>query len=342
MIQTEIRNSRLYQKVLGCLLGGLIGDAMGAPVECWDYKRIIAEFGEIVDFSGEGTDDSLIKAVLCKAIIENEGYVTADEFAQSFLKNITKEGGFDLLFIPVQNMYHKIQDDVCLPVDAGYGNMHSSSSAMAISPMGIINASNPRQAALEAYEVAGLIHSGPAAFCRDAASAMAAAVAEAFSPAATVQSILKASTAYLHRKSSKAMINAIENTLAMACECADYQKFRETFYQSGLKMSLQCDSRETVPCALALFYLANGDPVKCIQYSANFGRDSDTIGTMAGALAGAFKGVKELRPEWVAKIGKNGEAQGKLAERLAGIAVMRINHLKDVITGFDQLQKTCQ
>ena len=69
-----------------------------------------------------------------------------------------------------------------LPVNAGMGNMQSSSSAMSISPMGLINACNPRQAALETYDVAGLIHSGDTNFCRDAACAMAAAVAEAMKP----------------------------------------------------------------------------------------------------------------------------------------------------------------
>ncbi len=71
---------------------------------------------------------------------------------------------------------------------------------MSISPMGIINACNPRQAALETFDVAGLIHAGDSTFCRDGACAMAAAVAEAMKPVATVDSILDASTAYLHKQ----------------------------------------------------------------------------------------------------------------------------------------------
>ena len=59
--------------------------------------------------------------------------------------------------------------------------------------------------------------------------------------------------------------------------------------------------QETVPCVLALFYLADGDPVKSIIYGANFGRDADTIATMVGSPCGAYKGVDGLRPEWVEK-----------------------------------------
>ena len=63
----------LYDKVYGCLIGGLIGDAMGAPVEGWDYKKIIETHGEISDFTGDGTDDSAIRMILCYAIIQNGG-----------------------------------------------------------------------------------------------------------------------------------------------------------------------------------------------------------------------------------------------------------------------------
>jgi len=199
-----MEKSLLYSKVYGCLIGGLIGDAMGAPVENKHYKEIEEKYGEINDFEGSGTDDSAIKLILCDAIISNKGYVTADEFAQAFLRN---DKYYNLFYIPVKNMYHKIKDSLVLPVYAGLGNMQSSSSAMSISPMGLINACNPRQAALETYDVAGLIHAGDTTFCRDAACAIAAAVAEAMKPEATVDSIIEASTAYLHNISAKVMIS---------------------------------------------------------------------------------------------------------------------------------------
>ena len=56
-----------------------------------------------------------------------------------------------------------------LPAYAGWGNMQSSSTDMAISPMGIINACNPRQAVLETLDVASFIHhGGNVGYCRDA------------------------------------------------------------------------------------------------------------------------------------------------------------------------------
>lgn len=80
-------HSELYDKVYGCLLGGLIGDAMGAPSEGMTWQERAEKLGEITDFDGAGTDDSAIKQILCEAILDGGGYATADEFAASFLRN---------------------------------------------------------------------------------------------------------------------------------------------------------------------------------------------------------------------------------------------------------------
>ena len=289
----------LFKKVYGCLLGGIIGDAMGAPAEGMTYNEIEKKFGWIDDFEGAGTDDSAIKLILCEAIIKSGGHVSADEWAEAFLANKKKYYGY--FYIPVRNMFHKIESKLSLPVYAGLGNMHSSSSAMSISPMGIINACNPRRAALETYDAAGLIHAGSSTFCRDGACVIAAAVAEAMSPKATVDSVVEASYRYLHKTSSKELLDRIHLTMDILQRTGNYEAFRKAYYKKCLG-DIVSDSRETVPCVLALFKLAKGDPVKGIEYGANFGRDADTIGTMLGALIGAFKGVDGLKKEWVAKI----------------------------------------
>jgi ADP-ribosylglycohydrolase len=315
----NIKGNKAFDKVYACLIGGIIGDAMGAPTEGKTYQQIEEEFGEVIDFEGSGTDDSIIRSILSQSLIENKGQITADEFGESFLKN---EDKYNYFFIPVKNMYHKIQQKLSLPVDAGWGNMQSSSSAMSISPMGIVNACNPRQAALETYDVAGLIHAGISNFCRDGACAIAAAIAEALKPKATVDSVIHASTAYLHKTSAAEMIGCIRQAVALAKETGNYKDFRHKFYEKHL-YSIISDSRETVPCTFALFYLAEGDPVKAIIYAANFGRDADTIGTMVGGLCGALKGVNAFKDEWVKKVDKNNPEQRELAKKLIEIAAMK-------------------
>lgn len=290
--------SSLRSKIRGCLLGGLIGDAMGAPSENKTYEQIAELFGELTDFEGAGTDDTAVRLVLIDAIVASNGHPRIDDFAAAFLRTERTARGF--WWVPVWNMFHKLQDGLTLPVDVGWGNMHSSSSAMAISPMGILNAGDPRRAARETFEVASLIHNGPTGFSRDAACAMAAAVAAAFATDATVESVLDAATAYLLPTSAHVMRDEIAAYQEIAARTSSYEAFRTASYARGLRHFV-ADPRETVPVTLALFRLCGGDPNRAVIMGANYGRDADTIATMVGGLAGALSGAEAIRPEWVAK-----------------------------------------
>jgi len=66
MTENRVPNANLMTRVRGCLLGGAIGDALGAPVEFISWPQIRANFGAdgIVDFApaygrvGAITDDT--------------------------------------------------------------------------------------------------------------------------------------------------------------------------------------------------------------------------------------------------------------------------------------------
>lgn len=328
-------SSLLHDKILGCLLAAEIGDAMGSPAENKTYQEIAARFGEIDDFSGSGTDDSALKHILCDAILANQGYPGADAWADAWLAQ--EEVFFKGLFwTPVMNSFWRLRAENIAPREAGLGNMVSSSSAMCISPVGMINAGNPRQAALETFELAGLIHHN---FARDAACSMAAAVAGAFTPGAAVESVLADAVDYLPSRSAAVMRGFIAATLALARETGDYRLFRERYYTERiLPGAAMPDARETVPVALALFYLAGGDPRQAILYGANFGRDADTIAGMAGALGGALRGAAALPVEWVQKCLHNSRRdQAALAEALAAVALQRAAESARVSAAVQQL-----
>ena len=55
---------------------------------------------------------------------------------------------------------------------------------------------------------------------------------------------------------------------------------------------------ETVPTCLALVKYAEGDPIKTILCAANMGGDADTIGAIAGSIAGAYAGIKAFPTEY--------------------------------------------
>jgi ADP-ribosylglycohydrolase len=320
----SIEATILYDKTLGCLLGGLIGDAIGTPTEGRSYEEIERKFGWVDDFTSDGTDDTVMKSLLAQALITTDGNASLDDWAAAWLENWDAIFGTKIskFFISVLHTAHKLKYH-SVPRSAALGNMPSSSSAMCISPVGIVNACNPRQAALQAYNLAGLIHVQDVGFCQDGAASMAAAVAAGFEPDATPQSMLDAALGAIHRLSGHEMLERISRALELARETGGYRRFREVVYQQAdaFFCPLFCDSRETVPLSFALFLLGDGNIEQCVTYGANFGRDADTIASMCGALAGALQGSKGVKASWVEKVNQYAsQDQRALARALAETA----------------------
>ena len=322
-----IESTALYDKTLGCLLGGLIGDAIGTPTEGKHYRDIEAQHGWVSDFDCDGTDDTVMKTLLAEALICTEGYATLDDWAQVWLDHWEAIFGPKLskFFVSVVHTAQKVKRH-SVPRMAALGNMPSSSSAMCISPVGIVNACNPAQAAQQAYNLASLIHVHDVGYCQDGAAAMAAAVAEAMRADATVPSVLDAALEAIIPLSGREMRERIAAALQLARQADGYRGFRHAVYARAETFfrEIACDSRETVPLALALLSLAEGDVEQSVIYAANLGRDADTIASMCGAIAGAKGGVRAIRPDWVEKAQTVAAVhQGDLAARLAKVALAK-------------------
>ncbi len=204
--------------------------------------------------------------------------------------------------------------------------------------MGIINACDPRQAVLETLDVASFIHNGPSGYCRDAACAMAAAVAAAFDPDATIETVVDAATRYLLPVSAGEIKGTIARALDLAAEVDSYEQFREGFY-ANFGRSMLADSMETIPATLAILTLAGGDPERSIIWGANFGRDADTIATMIGGVVGALHGASGLPPTWIAKVEANPDVTYRdTAEQLALIVRRRLDDSKERIATVEALE----
>ena len=238
----------------------------------------------------------------------------------------------------MRNAFHKYEQGLELPAYAGWGNMQSSSTAMAISPMGIINACNPRQAALETLDVASFIHhGGNSGYCRDAACAMAASVAAAFDANATIKTVVDAATRYLLPVSAGELKQAIEAALDLAAETDSFELFRESYY-ARYQRTVLADSMETIPATLAILTLSEGDPVRAITWSANFGRDADTIATMVGSIVGALHGASGLPSSWIAKVEANPAVTYQAdTQQLAQVVRKRIEESRQTVSAIESL-----
>ncbi|MBN9537895.1 MAG: hypothetical protein BGN99_04525 [Alphaproteobacteria bacterium 65-37] len=315
------KTDQLELGAFASLAFGVVGDAMGTPTENLEPAEIDARFGWVETFEGDGTDDSIMRNLIADALIATGGYADADDWAAQWMhqhKEIfgQKVGRF---FPSVLHAAAKLRFGD-LPRTIATGNMPSSSSAMAIAPVGIVNAGHPRAAAAQAMELASLIHVTDAAFCQDGAAAIAAAVARALDGRSTVDQAIESALSAIKPWSGRDMRQLIEQALELARTANDYQGFRAAYHQR-FRRAIACDSRETVPATLAICRLAGGDPWKAVTYGANFGRDADTIACMAGYVCGALSRDATAVDAALASLPQNiADRERSLAHKLVSVA----------------------
>ena len=302
----------------GVVIGARVGDAMGTPTEGLSAVEINSRFGWVTEFEGDGTDDSLMADILAAALIESKGFAGSDEWAGQLVAHYEQiVAKRDFFFASVLHLLDKLRRGY-RPAEVALGNMPSSSSAMCIWPVALVNPANPRAAAAQAYELASLIQVAPVDHCADAAAVLAAVIASAVSPGATARSAIDDALECIRPTSGQAFRDAVVAAVDLAESSGTYDEFRESF-QRRFSRPIMCDALETVPAALALVVLAEGDVTTAVEYGANFGRDSDTIACMAGAFAGALsEGVPSA---WLEALGPDATSSArKLAADLAATA----------------------
>jgi ADP-ribosylglycohydrolase len=318
---TEVE-ARIAARFSSVVIGARVGDAMGTPTENLSAKEIHDRFGWVSDFEGDGTDDSLMANILAEALIETEGAAGLDDWASRLVTHrdeiVEKR---DFFFSSVIHLLDKLRRGYA-PSGVAFGNMPSSSSAMCIWPVALVNPANPRVAAAHAYDLAHLVQVAPVDHCLDAAAALAAAISSAFLPGATARTTIDHAMEVIRPTSGAVFKKVLVEALRLAETSSSYEAFRIS-YQAQFARPIACDALETVPAALSLVLLAGGDVRMAVEYGANFGRDSDTIACMAGALAGAL--TDSVPESWLTTLGPDQTASARsLAAALASTA--RLHH----------------
>ncbi|MDX3518217.1 ADP-ribosylglycohydrolase family protein [Streptomyces scabiei] len=183
------------------------------------------------------------------------------------------------------------------PREAGTGNIVNCGAAMYMAPVGLVDAADPSGAYAEALDIAGAHQSS---YGREAAGVFAAGVAAACTPGATAASVVETCIA-LAKDGTRAAIEAVCET---AVRHTDFESalrpLREAVapfdtvgpdYRApslGARRPSRLHSIEELPVALGMLLVARGDYRHAVLGSVNYGRDCDSIATMAGALAGAL------------------------------------------------------
>ncbi|WP_299952030.1 ADP-ribosylglycohydrolase family protein [uncultured Ruegeria sp.] len=278
------------------------------------------------------TDDTLMTICLMEVYTDLRRHIDAWDMAGPFVRKIAWEKRWipelekntvliERLFYPEKWIYHRLQLAACDPRQGGVGNMVNCGAAMYAAPIGIVNACNPAAAYNEAI---GFMSGHQQSYGLEAAGVFAACVAEAFRPEATVRDIVQ--VALKHAKDGT--FSAIEAATKLASDLKgssrSYSEIVTTLHDAMLTFSPMGDdvrhgpekagqatagyqpsrllSIEELPLALAFIILNDGDFKGTIEDSINSGRDTDSIGIMAGAILGAMGGEATIDQATLAHI----------------------------------------
>ena len=264
------------------------------------------------------TDDTLMTMCLMSIYNETQRHLDAWDMAAGMVREIAwtprwvpelqrEEMLIERLFYPEKWIFQRHQLSACDPRLGGVGNMVNCGAAMYIAPIGAINACDPKAAYDEAIAFAA---GHQQSFGLEAAGVLAAAVAAAFVPGTTLDKVIQEAIALAKDGTQKAIIEIVD--AARRLKGAEYTAIVEEFHniigkyspmgddvvhsvqKAGRASDAYCPSRlnsiEELPIALGFAVINEGDFYQTIQDGINSGRDTDSIGVMAGAILGALHG----------------------------------------------------
>ncbi|WAM00119.1 ADP-ribosylglycohydrolase family protein [Streptomyces sp. Je 1-369] len=295
---------------------GIVGPWNG---DRWRTARPIAPFHK---GDGHVTDDTLLTHALVRvyATVRDhlDAYAMADHLVPDLMTTPRWIPELEADALPLHRIFlaekwlvARLHYGHVDPREAGAGNIVNCGAAMYMAPVGLVNAADPRAAYAEAVDIAGAHQSS---YGREAAGVFAAAVAAACTPGATAESVVEACLA-LAKDGTRAAIEAVTEVAARHGEfesaLAPIRAAVEPFdtvgpdYRSpslGARRPSRLHSIEELPVALGMLLVGGSDYRRTVLGSVNYGRDCDSIATMAGAIVGALHGEEAVPDDWSVQV----------------------------------------
>lgn len=340
-----MKTDKDYAKILGCLYGQAIGDALGMPSELWTQNHVRAFFGVIDDFlpgpqeniaaatfsAGQFTDDTQQAIALINAIIVCEGQIKTQVIAHYILDwaETTQAFSHNILGPTSKATLNAIKNGMVIEdIDA---NGVTNGAAMRAAPLGCLLSTQDRD-----HFISEVAQASYATHKSDIAIAGAAVISWAISQAidgvawALIKTELITLADEVQRRYESTFSPALSERIAYAfhvtnqlAQSSDEERLTQLYRKVGAGM----DVIETVPVALAIVELVQGDPILAAFYSANLGGDTDTIGAIATAICGAISGIDAIAPYYINKINQANQVEfSDMAKQLCYYRSKRKQH----------------
>ncbi|MGX9872192.1 ADP-ribosylglycohydrolase family protein [Streptomyces cellulosae] len=281
---------------------GVVGPWHG---DDWRTARPIAPYHK---GDGHVTDDTLMTHALVRvyATVRDhlDAYAVADHLVPDLMTGPRWIPELEAETIPLHRIFlaekwlvARLHYGHVDPREAGVGNIVNCGAAMYMAPVGLVNAAHPAAAYAEALDVAGAHQSS---YGREAAGVFAAAVAAACAPDATPDSVVAACLSLAKDGTREAVEKVCEEASNHTDVESALRPLREAVapydtvgpdYRSpslGARRPSRLHAIEELPVALGMVVAARGDFRHAVLGAVNYGRDCDSIATMAGAVTGAL------------------------------------------------------
>jgi ADP-ribosylglycohydrolase len=336
-----------FDKILGSLAGACIGDALGAPTEQRSPEEIrelfggrIQQFYEPPDDSpfshgqpaGHITDDSSLLLLIAEQYIAHDGEMTPEIMADVLLTWSEQPEYFPHFAGPsTRAAIERIRNggDPWLTGKQGRLTTEGTSNggAMRVAVAGIVRAADVAAAVTEAHLTCIATHNTNIGVA--GAAAVAAAVSEAMRPDADIIDIIRAAKrgaelgAVLGSREGRHVAGpSVAARIDLACELAiKARNIDDAIASITALVGTGLSAAEACPAAIGFFLAAGGDPYLTAVAAASAGDDSDTVGCMAAAIAGAFRGSGAIPTELYTRVSEvNGLDLARVARGLTPIA----------------------
>ena len=178
----------------------------------------------------------------------------------------------------------------------------------------IFNAGDPERAYVDALDMASLVQRDLDMYVP---GIIAAAVAEAFRPDATCDTVIETA---IRLAPSQPIVtfdqrdpDNLKDTLIQVIEVADRYSdvfsAREGLYAQCLQYQ-SIDPQEVFALTFGIFKASRGDTRMAVVGGTNIGRDAETIASLNGQLCGALNGFDSAPAEWIAGLKRSHSYKG--------------------------------
>ncbi|MEV0998058.1 ADP-ribosylglycohydrolase family protein [Nonomuraea sp. NPDC050202] len=342
----------MRERARGCLLGLAAGDALGAPAENLTPQEIRRRWGRLTEIEGGGTDDTEYAIFAASLLVRHGHTLTPADVAAAYRSQIIprvtgpmRGAGFSELGT-IEALRRGLQ-----PPLTGLAHSHgwSDGLAMRAAPYGVFCPGDPAEAA-RLVEQDGLVSGSGEGILggRAVAGAVAAAMGGAsprevvlaalsvipadswtarnvvracevlgWSPAASDGTHSGAASGGAHSGAAPGGAHSGAGAVDVAAEVVE-ALHRAVVVQHYPWTDV---APEAVALAMAAFLAGDGDVEAAVTFGVSLGRDADTIGAIAGAIAGASRGERGVPARWAARIGP---VTGKCLPVVAGRHVLDV------------------